>query len=347
VDIDRYIATHQPTWQRLAELTRRAGRDLRRLPGGDLDELVRLYQRTSTHLSYARTYYRDPALVARLSGLVASSAAVLHGTRPRTFRAIGWFFAVTFPAAVWHRRRFMLISALLFFVPALAVAAWLVNSPTALNVAWPPVIRDAYLNQAFEEYYASEQASQFASGVFTNNIQVAALAFAFGIAGCVGTAYVLVSNGAGLGEALGLFAAAGQQPRFWGLILPHGMLELSCVVVAGGAGLALGWALISPGDQPRVSALASEGRRAVTIVGGLVFALAVAAAVEGFVTGQPWPTWLRVGIGVTVWLAFVAWVVVCGRIAVARGYTGRIGEEETARFSAVAATTGEAAGRRG
>jgi uncharacterized membrane protein SpoIIM required for sporulation len=334
VDIDRYIATHQPTWQRLGELTRKAGRDVRRLPDADLDELVSLYQRVSAHLSYARTYYRDPALVARLSGLVARAAAVLHGTRPRTLRALGWFLGVTFPAAVWHRRRFMLASALLFFVPALVVAVWLANSPSALAVAWPPAIRDAYVNQAFEQYYASEEASQFATTVFTNNIKVAALAFALGIAGCVGTAWVLLSNGAALGQALGLFAAIGQQPRFWGLILPHGMLELTCVVVSGGAGLALGWALISPGDRTRGKALADEGRRAVTIIAGLVLALGVAGFVEGFVTGQPWPTWLRVGIGVVVWAAFMVWVVVGGRIAVARGYSGRLGEEETARFAA-------------
>jgi Stage II sporulation protein M len=114
------------------------------------------------------------------------------------------------------------------------------------------------------------------------------------------------------------------------------MLELTCVVVAGGAGLSLGWAVISPGDRTRSAALADEGRRAVTIVAGLVFALAVAGLIEGFVTGQPWPVWLRVGIGSVAWLAFVAWVVVCGPIAAARGYTGRIGEEEATRFATLA-----------
>jgi uncharacterized membrane protein SpoIIM required for sporulation len=335
VDIDRYIATHQPTWARLASLTSRAGRDLGRLAGDELDELVRLYQRVSAHLSYAQTYYRDPALTARLSALVASSAAVLHGTRPRTLRAFGHFLAVSFPAAVWHSRRFMLASALLLFVPAVAVALWLANSRTALDVAMPPVMREVYVNQAFEDYYASENASEFSTLVWTNNVRVAAMAFAGGIAGCVGAAYILLVNGASLGTPLAAFIDAGQQPRFWGLILPHGMLELTCIVVAGGAGLALGWVLISPGDRPRAAALAEEGRRTVTIVAGLVLALLVAGGIEGFVTGQPWPAWLRVGIGATAWVGFMAWMVAGGRMAAARGYTGRLGESETSRFALV------------
>jgi uncharacterized membrane protein SpoIIM required for sporulation len=333
VDIDRYIATHQPTWNRLGSLTSRAGSDLKRLKGEELDELVRLYQRVSAHLSYAQTYYRDPALTARLSALVASVAAVLHGTRPRTLRAFGRFLAVSFPAAVWHSRRAMAVSALLLFVPAIATALWLANSRAALDVAMPPLMREAYVNQAFEEYYASEHASEFSAFVFTNNIRVAALAFAAGIAGCIGAAWILITNGSAIGEALGIFIDAGRQPQFWGLILPHGLLELSCIVVAGGAGLALGWTLISPGDRPRAKALADEGRRTVTIVGGLVLALAVAGGIEGFVTGQPWPAWLRVGIGTCAWLGFVVWIVAGGRLAAARGYTGRLGEEEKSRFA--------------
>src|SRR5436309_11423050 len=119
--IDRYIETNQPAWDRLAELTGRAGRGVNRLPAADLDELVRLYQRVSTHLSYARTYYRDPALVAQLSRLVARAGAVVYGSRPRSVRSVGRFFAVTFPGAVWYARRFIVVSAALSIVAALAL----------------------------------------------------------------------------------------------------------------------------------------------------------------------------------------------------------------------------------
>src|SRR5262245_9440303 len=333
VDIDRFLATNQPTWDRLAELAARAGRGLDRLGAAELDELVRLYQRATTHLSYAQTYYRDPALTARLSRLAARAGAVLYGTRPRTLRAAGWFLAVTFPAAVWHARRFVLVSAVLTAVPALALGIWIANSPAAVDALGPAAAREAYVNEEFESYYRSEEATQFAAEVFTNNIQVAFLAFAAGVLGCVLTGWLLVANGAALGEVAGLFAAVGQLPRFWGLILPHGLLELTAVFVAGGSGLALGWAWISPGARPRLAALAEEGRRAVVIVLGLVLVFAVAGTIEGYVTGQPWPTWLRVGIGLLAEAAFVVYVVVLGRRAAARGFSGQIGEQERTGWS--------------
>jgi uncharacterized membrane protein SpoIIM required for sporulation len=335
VDIDRYIASNTPVWNRLAELTARSQRGVGRLSAAELDELVRLYQRVAGHLSYAQTYYRDPGLVAKLSALVARSAAVVYGTRPRTLRVLGRFFTTTFPAAVWHARWFVLVSTMLSAIPAAALAIWIANSTAALEAVGPAAVREAYVNKDFAAYYSSEPAAQFASQVFSNNVQVAFQAFALGILLCVRTAYVLAANGAVLGLAAGLFAAVGQQPRFWGLILPHGMLELTAVFVAGASGLRLGWTLIDPGDRPRAEALAEEGRRAVVIVLGLVLTFLVAGTIEGFVTGRPWPTWLRVGIGVVAEGGFLAYVWVLGRSAVRRGLTGALGEQDEGSWLAI------------
>lgn len=326
MDLDRFLADHGPAWDRLAELTARANRGVRRLDASELEELVALYQRTSTHLSLARTYLRDPGLVARLTGLVASAAAVIYGAHPRTLRALGRFFTTTFPAAVWHLRRFVVVATLLLIVPALAMGIWLDSSPQAVDAAGPEAARQQFLDEDFEAYYSSAPAAEFATQVFTNNVRVAVLAFAGGILACIPTAYVLVTNGANVGVAGGLFAATGQAPRFFGLILPHGLLELTAVAIAGGAGLALGWSWLAPGDRFRLDALAEEGRRAVVVVLGLVAAFAAAGLIEGFVTGQPWPTALRVGIGVTAWAAFVLYLAGQGRRAAAAGLTGLLDE---------------------
>jgi uncharacterized membrane protein SpoIIM required for sporulation len=327
MDVDRFIAENQLTWDRLAQLVGRRGRRARRLHADDLDELVVLYQRVSSHLSYTRTYHREPALTARLTDLVARSGALIYGTRAPTLRAAGRFVADTIPAALWYARHFLLVSALAFLFPAAAVGLWLANSPAALEASAPAAVREAYVNEDFEDYYSSGPSAQFATAVTVNNIQVSFLAFAAGIAGCLYTVYMLAANGAGLGWAAGLFAAAGQQPKFWGLILPHGLLELSAVFIAGAAGLRLGWTLIDPGDRPRGQALIDEGRRAVVLVVGLVGVFLGAGLIEGFVTGSPLPTWARVGIGVTGELVFVAYAVVRGRAAAARGLTGALGED--------------------
>jgi uncharacterized membrane protein SpoIIM required for sporulation len=333
VNLDRFIASNQPVWERLDELSRRASRGAGRLSAADIDELVSTYQRTSTHLAAARTTYRDPALTASLTALVGRAGAVVYGTRPRTLRAAARFVADTFPAAVWHARAFVAVATALFLVPAAIVAVWIAVSPAALEATGPEALREAYVAEDFAEYYTANPSALFASQVTTNNIQVGILAFAGGIFGCLLTAWILVLNGANVGMAAGLFAAAGQQPLFWGLILPHGFLELTAVFVAGGAGLRLGWTLIDPGDRPRGQALVEEGRRAVVIVIGLVGVFTVAGLIEGFVTGAPWPPWVRVGIGAVALAAFLAYVAVRGRAAAARGLTGALGEDEGAGWA--------------
>ena len=328
MDIDRYLARNEAAWSRLRALTAKARRGVSRLSPDELDELVQLYQRTSAHLSYVRTYYRDAGLTARLTTLVADAGSVIYGARPRTLRAMGRFFTTTFPAAVWHTRRLVLISAALTFLPSLALGVWLANSDRAVDAAAPDAVREAYVEEDFEAYYSSEPAAQFATEVFVNNVQVSILAFAAGILLCVVTAGILVLNGANLGFAAGLFVAAGEAPRFWGLILPHGLLELTAVVIAGGAGLRLGWTVIDPGDRLRGEALAEEGRRAVVIVLGLVAAFGAAGLIEGFVTGSALPTVVRVGVGIAVEAAFLLYVVAQGRAAATRGLTGLLGEDD-------------------
>ena len=324
MDVDRFIKANQPVWDRLDALVGAGARNV--AAEDEVAELVRLYQQTATHLSVARTQLREPSLVASLSELTGRAAALIYGTRPRTLRGLARFFADTFPAAVWQLRGFVAVSAALFLLPAAGIATWIANSPQALDAAAPEAVREAYVQEDFEAYYSSQPASVFASQVTTNNIRISILAFSSGVLLCLPAAYLLAANGAVGGFAAGLFAAAGQMPRFWGLVLPHGLLELSAVFIAGATGLRLGWALVDPGDRPRGQALVEEGRRAIVVVVGLVLAFCVAGLIEGFVTGSTLPTWARVGTGAVAEAAFCAYVVIRGRHAAARGLTGQIGE---------------------
>lgn len=313
MDLDRYLTEHRPAWDRLAQLSRRGRRGAHRLEPAELDELVQLYQRVSGHLSHARTSYADPSLTALLTRLVADANAAIYGSRGSARSAVRDFVLVTFPRAVWRIRHFVLVAAVLTLLPAFAVGAWIATSDAALDASAPEAVRAAYVEDDFEAYYSSEPASQFAAEVTFNNIQVSITAFALGILACIPTAGILAFNGANVGLAGGLFHAVGEWERFWGLILPHGLLEISAVIVAGGAGLRLGWTLIDPGDRPRMQALTEEGRQAVLVVLGLVGAFVVAGLIEGFVTGSPLPTLVRVGIGVLVEVAFITYIVRLGR----------------------------------
>jgi uncharacterized membrane protein SpoIIM required for sporulation len=329
VDIDRFLLANEATWQRLAELTSKAGRSAGRLPAAELDELVSLYQRAGTHLSYARTAFGDPGLESRLSRLVAAAGGVVYGSRPRTLRGIARFFTRTFPAALWHVRWFLAASTLLMLIPGAVMAVHLSTNPVALEAVASEAERAAFV-QAGTDYYSAQPSAQFASQVFTNNVRVAVLAFGAGIVVCLFSAYVLAANGASLGQFVAVFVSAGKGTELFGLLVPHGFIELSAVVVAGGSGLRLGWTIIDPGDRRRGAALAEEGRRAVALVMGAAAMLLVAGIIEGFVTGSALPTAVRIALGVAVGCAFWFYAWAFGRRAAAEGRTGAIGEADAA-----------------
>ena len=132
----------------------------------------------------------------------------------------------------------------------------------------------------------------------------------------------LFSNIANLAVIGSIMTRHDRGAHFWGLILPHGLLELTAVFVAGGVGLRLFWSWVEPGGLSRPASVAREGRTAVTVALGLVVVLLVSGLIEAFVTPSPLPTWARIGIGVVVEVLFLAWVYGPGRRAHRAGVTG-------------------------
>jgi uncharacterized membrane protein SpoIIM required for sporulation len=345
MDIDRFIAQNQPAWDRLEQLCASARRGANRITGDELDELVALYQRTSAQLAHSRTTFDDVALVARLSRLVGVARGTIYRTRTRPGRAVGMFFSSTFPAAVWHSRRAIGIAALLMLVPAVVVGFWLGNNADARKAEISVPLQKALATNEFQQYYSSTAASQFETDVTVNNIKVALGAFASGVLLGVPTVVVLVGNGRNIGVDGAVMHAYHKDSLFWGLLLPHGLLELTSVAIAAGAGLMLAWALIAPGDQTRGRALAHEALRAVTVLGGMVITFTIAGFTEAWVTPSGLPTWARVGIGVVIETLFIAYLVGFGRNAALRGVSGAIGDgspvmsEEAARAAGIGRRT--------
>jgi uncharacterized membrane protein SpoIIM required for sporulation len=327
VDVDRFMALHEPAWQHTAELARRAGRRSD-LAGPEIDALVRGYQEATLHLSQARTTYRDPALIRRLSTLVAAGHAAIHGARVARLATVRRFLGWTFPAAVWTCRRQVLVAAVLFWGTGIALALVFWLAPERVDLVMSESYQETYAEEDFVEYYSENPSIVFFSRVTTNNIQVSVLAYVLGALAVVPGAIILFENGAQLGVVAGLFLQRGE---FWSVflpyILPHGLLELTAITLAGGAGVRVGWALFSPGDRSRPQALGEEGRRSIVIVLGTALAFLAAGLIEGFVTGAPAvPPALKVVVGVVAWLAFLAWVLGRGRMAVAEGWTGALEE---------------------
>ncbi len=318
MDLDAYLMVHQAQWQRLDDL---AGR--RRLTGAEADELLDLYQRASTHLSVVRSASPDPSVVAYLSSVLARARVAAAGSRTSTWADVLGFFTRTFPAALFRTRRWWLSTALASVVLAALVAWWGTGNPEVWTSRMTPAEVEAYVGTDFENYYSEFPHAEFGTLVWVNNARVAALCIALGVLG-LPVLYVLASNVVNVGVAAALMISNGRGALFFGLILPHGLLELTAVFVAAGVGLRLFWSWVEPGPMSRLDSFARAGRTAIAISLGLVAVLLVSGFIEGFVTPSGLPTWTRIGIGLVVESLFLAYVFVVGGAAARQGVTGDV-----------------------
>ncbi|CAL9304544.1 stage II sporulation protein M [Streptomyces sp. SudanB66_2053] len=320
MDLDVFVSAHRAEWDRLDALLGRR----RRLTGAEADELVTLYQRAATHLSVIQSAAPDPQLTGRLSRLVARARSAVTGTRRASWRDVTHFLTHGFPAAVYRARHWWVPTALISTAVAALLAWWIGTHPEVqASIAAPAQLREMTRpGGQYETYYSSNPATSFAAQVWTNNAWAAALCLILGVFLGLPVLWILFQNMLNLGVGFGLMSSAGRLDTFLGLVLPHGLLELTAVFVAAGTGLRLGWTVVDPGPRTRRTALAEEGRAALAMAIGLALVLFVSGAVEGFVTPSGLPTWARITIGVAAELAFLAYVYVLGGRAARAGESG-------------------------
>jgi uncharacterized membrane protein SpoIIM required for sporulation len=317
--MDAFSAVNGDKWSRLHELAFK-----RRLSGSDADELLRLYQATSAHLSLIRSLAPESGLSASLSATLAQARTRFTGARSNFMADLARFFVVALPAALYRLSWLTLACGAAFMLIGGAYALWIGSSPEALrSVASDAAVR-RYVEEDFIGYYSENPAASFAGMVWTNNAWISAQAVALGITG-IWVPMILFSNAQGVGIAAGIFAAAGKSDVFYSYILPHGLMELTAVFIACAAGLRIFWAMVSPGPRTRGRAVAEECRSLITVALGLVLVLFVSGLVEGFVTPGLLPVWAKIGIGAAVLAAYWLYVLVWGGRAFRAGARGDLG----------------------
>ncbi|HZG54270.1 MAG TPA: stage II sporulation protein M [Pyrinomonadaceae bacterium] len=314
---NRFINERKGAWQRLEDLLTLLDRmSLRRLHREEVRELGRIYRRTSSDLAIARAESRDPRLVNYLNSLVIRAhgriyrAGALEGgarvrrffTRdfPRAFRrtwrhtaAACAIFMVFFLAGFWGTWRDAEFSALAGISPA-----WRAQN-TEARVRWWETLNEA--NQVG------------GAAIMTNNIQVMFYAFAFGALAGLGTLYIMALNGASIGAVLALTYRAGFGHELVAFMAGHGVIEMTCIFIAGGAGLLLGGALLIPGDLSRFDSLRLRGRDSIQLVVGCIPLLVLAGIIEGFISPAPISRLIKFSVAIATGLALYTYLLLAGR----------------------------------
>jgi len=324
--IDRFINERKTVWQRLEELMQLLDRmTLRKLHREEVKELGRIYRRTASDLAIARAESRDPRLVNYLNSLVIRAHGRIYRADSNWLQRIIRFFTHDFPQTFRRSWRYTATAFGVFLVFSAIAFFGTRHDPDFSEFAGiSPFFREVVINNRTRWWESLNDANQIGSSqIFTNNIRVTFYAFALGAIFGLGTLYVLAFNGAMFGAILALTYRAGFGNDLLSFVVGHGVIELSCIFIAGGAGLLIGTALLMPGDLSRGDALKSRGMEAVQLIVGCVPLLVVAGIIEGFISPAPINPVIKFGIGVTTGIALYSYLFLVGRDATESGEMGK------------------------
>jgi len=297
MQVDEFVANRQTDWARLSTLLDRGG--LRRLSAAELEELGILYRAATSDLALAQRDFDQHRVTTYLNQLVGRAHASVYRGEPFGWRRVVRFFALTFPRLYRQTLPFTLVALGLFIVPALVAGLLTARSTTSAEwLGLEHILPDLESGSLWTNISVSQRPAA-SSFIMTNNIQVSFLAFAGGVLLGLLTIYAMIFNGLQIGGVLGLCAHFGLADELLTFIVAHGVIELSVIFVAGGAGLQLGWAMLRPGLYRRRDALVHAGRIAVRLTVGCIPLLIVAGLIEGFISPSALPATFKAGVGLS------------------------------------------------
>ena len=291
IDLPKFLAAERRSWTELDEILSRLEADpLRRLSLEELKRFYFLYQKTSADLAKLSTFAFEPQVRRYLESLVARAYGEVHEARERSRRVspIIWFFR-HFPAVFQRHVRAFWLATAIFLAGFVFGGAALRFDPEAKPVLMPfehlqgdPSKRVAEEEKANRDRLGGRH-STFSADLMTHNIRVSLMTLGLGMTAGAGTVIFLFYNGVILGAVALDYAAAGQVKFLLGWLLPHGVIEIPAILIAGQAGLLLGRALIGwSSREPLRQRLRKVSPDVMTLAFGLAIMLVWAGVVEAF-----------------------------------------------------------------
>jgi uncharacterized membrane protein SpoIIM required for sporulation len=290
MELAEFIELKRPRWESLERLLDRAERDgLGALSLDDARALSRLYRGASSDLLWVRSHAGAADISGFVNDLVARAYALTYPGKRFRWAEVGRFLSVGFPKLMSAEWRAFVASFLVFWAGFGFGWLGMVFDPDAApylvpeqHLKFDPAKRAA--DEAESKGASTTDQAQFATFLFTHNIQVAFLAFALGLTAGIGTAIMLFSNGVLLGALGWVYASKGLLGWFWAWILPHGIPEITAIVIAGAAGFVMARGLVAPRGLSRRAALRNEAVVAVRLLLGTLALFVLAGLIEGTIS---------------------------------------------------------------
>jgi uncharacterized membrane protein SpoIIM required for sporulation len=243
---------------------------------------------------------------------VTRARGTLYGVHKREGSA-GHYLVRGYWREVYELGPVLILAWVLLLGSAALAAAWGLHDPVAASGVVPGSLAGGGGGPHGAIGLAAGQSAELSAKIFTNNIGVTFLSFASGVAFGIVPAALLIFNGGLLGAVVGIGASTGHARDVVELIVPHGLLELSCIAVCSAAGMWMGWALVEPGTRGRFEALMVRAPKAVRLVLTTAPWLVLAGCIEGFVTPHHLPLGPALAIGICAAAPFWCLVVWRGR----------------------------------
>ena len=293
IDLQRFVATERPQWTELERILARLEVEPdRKMTLEQLQHFHRLYERTAADLAKITTFSSEPETRRYLENLVARAYGEIHEIRERQrpLQPLKWFFQELPRAFRRHLRAFWLSLGITLAGCAFGGLA-ITFDPESKSVLMPfshlqgdPADRVAEEEQATQDRLAGGKTS-FSAFLMTHNTKISIFALALGMTWGVGTMILLFYNGVLLGAVAVDYLRAGQAKFLLGWLMPHGVVEIPAILIAGQAGLVLALALVGWGRRiPMKARLREVSRDIVTLIFGVGLLLVWAGFVEAFLS---------------------------------------------------------------
>jgi uncharacterized membrane protein SpoIIM required for sporulation len=327
IDLHKFVTTEQPHWSELeATLTRLESDPMATLPLDQVRHFHYLYERASADLGKIMTFSSEPEVRKYLENLVARAYGEIHETREKHHRLspIHWFFH-TWPDTFRRHHKAFWLSVAITIVGVIFGGFAMAFDPEAKAVILPEMF-SSHLGDPAERVAREESMSKdrfeggkgsFSAFLMRNNITVSVKALALGMTYGIGTIIVLFYNGVILGLVCVDYVSAGFTTFLLGWLMPHGVIEIPAILIAGQAGLILAKALIGWGDRitmaGRLRAVAPD---LVTLIFGVALMLIWAGFIEAFLSQyhQPViPYWAKIAFGTVELLLLILFLGGSGR----------------------------------